>query len=285
MLSNYHTHTHYCDGKSDIQSIVIKAVELKLTTLGISSHAPLPFPCDWCMNLNQLDSYLDEIEVMKGRFHSMEIYKGLEVDFIPQITGPAQFKHKLDYTIGSIHFVEQFQSGKHWEIDGSHSVFLEGLKIIFSGNIKEAVTRYYEITREMVKSDTPDILGHLDKIKIQNFGNSIFDEHDSWYQHELRKTLDLIAQHNTIIEVNTRGIYQGKTKEPYPGYWALEYIYKKKIPIVLNSDAHYPDQLIRGFTETLQLLQKIGFTEIMTLTDGTWKSLPINSLTDRLLDP
>ncbi len=276
MWFNFHTHSTYCDGKSTLNEIAQQAALLNFNSLGFSSHAPLPFACKWCMNQEAFDQYVAEIQSLKNSTTEIEIYSGLEIDYIPNVIGPHLFKDKLDYTIGSIHFVEQFENGKRWEIDGTHHSFLEGLSEIFKDNFKEAVVRYFELTREMMANSIPTVVGHLDKIKIQNITGKFFNETDSWYQHEIKKTLDIIDQYGGIVEVNTRGIYQKKSTTTYPSPWVLELIHQKKIPITVSSDAHHKDDLINCFQETLSDLMQIGFQEIHSIKNGQWKPFKFN---------
>ncbi len=270
MWSNFHTHSTYCDGQSTLAEIVDDALKANLKCLGFSSHAPLPFNCKWCMPVEKLDQYLSEIQYLKLANKKIEIYSGLEVDYIPNRIAPLDFKQHLDYTIGSIHFVEQFKNGQGWEIDGAHSHFLEGLSEIFGHGIKDAVHRYYELTLEMVTRSTPDIVGHLDKIKIQNIGEKFFKETDAWYQEEIKMTLEAICQAGCLVEVNTRGIYQKKSATTYPSPWILALVHQKKIPITVSSDAHHKHDLINNFQETLVNLKEIGFQEINMLENGKW---------------
>jgi histidinol-phosphatase (PHP family) len=274
MVSNFHTHTAHCDGTGSCIDYVLYAKEQGLVSLGFSSHAPLPFPCRWSLPENHLADYLDEITHLQIN-HEIELYKGLEVDYIPHVTGPKKFKHLLDYTIGSVHFVDYLPDGTPWEIDGPHAVFSMGLDQIFNNNMRDVIHRYFQITREMVESDCPDIIGHLDKIKIQNHHSPYFSETESWYWSEVKATLDHISRHGSIVEVNTRGLYQGKTVEPYPGLKALTYMHQKGIPITLNSDAHHPNQLAKGFFATVKELYRIGFRELHILQRGTWRPIPL----------
>jgi len=276
MWSNFHGHSNYCDGKGEIEMYVQKALDLSMISIGISSHAPLPFPCNWCMKPAYLNSYLSDLEKVRSQHHAIEIYCGLEVDYIPDTVGPKNFRNRLDYTVGSIHFVEQFEDGTPWEIDGPHQFFLEGFEKIFRQNARETLTRYFELTREMISNDCPTLVGHLDKIKIQNLDNKLFHEQDAWYQQEIKRTVDLIGQSCAIVEVNTRGLYQKKSATTYPSPWVLEYIHQKKIPIALSSDAHHPDDLINQFDSTASLLKQIGFKNLSTLHEGRWQSLPFN---------
>lgn len=275
MWSNFHTHSTYCDGKSTLEEHVIRAQQLGTKSLGFSSHAPVPFDCKWCMKKDELDNYLQSIQSLKEKT-SLQLYKGLEVDFIPTIISPIDFTKQLDYTIGSVHFVDAFEEGEHWEIDGLHAVFLHGLEKIFQNDFKAAFIRYFELTREMILNSPPTIVGHLDKMKIQNPENKFFAETESWYQHEVKKTIRTIKDSQAIVEVNTRGIYQRKSTTTYPSPWILELLHEHNIPITLSSDAHLADDLINQFEPTAVLLNKIGFKKIHILYDGEWKPYNFN---------
>lgn len=274
MWFNFHTHSHYCDGKESLENILQAAKEQKLVSLGFSSHAPLPFDCKWSMKPEALSSYLEEISRLKSN-GEVEVYSGLEVDFIPQQIGPKDFP-QLDYTIGSIHFVEQFENGVGWEIDGSHSLFLDGLEKIFKNDIRAAIVRYFELTREMCRTSCPDVIGHLDKIKIQNQGNKFFTESEKWYRDEVFQTLGEISKCGAIVEVNTRGIYQKKSETVYPSPWIIEECFKRNIPITLHSDAHHPADLINYFPEATQIIRQAGYPTISLLTNGSWRLMPFN---------
>lgn len=256
---------------------VLQAKSLNMISLGFSSHAPVPFPCKWCMKADDLSHYLAAIDQLKKEHHEIDLYKSLEIDFIPGVISPHDFKDRLDYTIGSIHFVEKLPDGTPWEIDGMHSFFLEGYEKIFHSNIKDTISRYFELTRMMVTSSTPTIIGHIDKIKIQNVDGKFFNESDPWYQDEVIKTLDVIQQYGGIIEVNTRGLYQKKSTTPYPSPWMLEHILKKNVPITISSDAHHPSDLANQFSETATLLSTIGFKKLTILHEGKWKPFSFNA--------
>lgn len=271
MWLNFHTHSNFCDGKSTLEEIVAKAQALQVGWLGFSSHAPLPFDCPWCMKQENLTAYLNKIATFKQSQTKIEIFSGLEVDYIPEVIGPRDFSETLDYTIGSVHFVERFSDGRRWEIDGPHGHFLEGLEKIFSNNIRAVIIRYFELTREMVARSQPTIVGHLDKIKIQNIGSKFFEEDEPWYRFEIEKTLDAIGDAGCIIEVNTRGIYQKKCSTTYPSPWILELIHQRNIPITISSDAHHCDDLVNHFPETAKELNRVGFRKIHILHNGRWR--------------
>lgn len=271
MWSNLHTHSHFCDGTSSLSEIVNSAVSKNMISLGFSSHAPLPFNSPWCMKKENLTNYLHEINQLKKNTSQLQIYSGLEVDYIPGKISPEDFKNQLDYTIGSVHFVESFADGRGWEIDGTHASFNEGYEHIFKKDIHAVIARYFDLTREMITKSCPTIIGHLDKIKIQNKYHPYFDESESWYRKEVIRTLEVIRTSGAIAEVNTRGLYQKKSLTPYPSPWILDLICQQQIPITLSSDAHHPDDLVNQFPETAKLLLAIGFKKIRILMDGRWQ--------------
>jgi histidinol-phosphatase (PHP family) len=273
MWFNAHTHTNFCDGKNSIAEIVQAAEQNSIVSLGFSSHAPLPFDCKWCMRSEQLTNYQQEIHQAKSR-STIEIYSALEVDYIPTVIAPTDFA--LDYSIGSIHFVDQLKDNVHWEIDGSHQIFLKGLHEIFNNNLQACVTRYFELTREMLLKATPTVLGHLDKIKIQNLEGKYFNESDKWYREQIKETVRILQSVGTIVEVNTRGIYQKKSATTYPSPWVIELLIEKNIPLTISSDAHHYSDLTNQFEEAQQLLRAKGLKKMHALVGGNWKPFNFN---------
>jgi histidinol-phosphatase (PHP family) len=270
MWTNYHTHTNYCDGKASIAEVVASAISQNVVSLGFSSHAPIPIDCKWCMKKSSLENYLGELENQKTIGSGLPIYSSLEIDYIPGIISPKDFESKLDYTIGSVHYVDFFEDGRGWEIDGTHAFFLEGYDAIFKKDIKAVMIRYFELLREMATDFCPTIIGHMDRIKIQNIGEAFYKESDQWYQDQIKQTLSAIQKSGAIVEVNTRGLYQKRSLTTYPSPWILELILKRGIPITLSSDAHHPSDLVNQFPEVAASLRSIGFEKIKVLDRGDW---------------
>jgi len=278
--TNYHSHCYYCDGKETPEVYLQQAIRLGMPAYGISSHAPLPYELSWAMKEDDRESYVQEIQQLKEQYaEQIEVYRGLEVDFIPKVAGPSRLKESfaLDYTVGSVHFVDYFTDGHPWEIDGRHQVFLRGLEEIFANNIEAAIQRYYALIRQMVQEDPPNIVGHLDKIKIQSEDAQLFDEQAEWYQTEVIKTLDVIAEAGLIMEINTRGMYKQLTDEPYPSYWVLEQMRERNIPIMLNSDSHHPREITGHFAEVAERLLDIGYDHMRILYRGEWQDVAFTS--------
>ena len=272
--SNYHTHSLFCDGSETPEFYIQEAIKQNMSAIGFSSHAPMPFDNNYAIKDYMLEEYKTEIKSLQQR-HAGEIsvFLALEVDYIPGVIGQfnlLQKKHGLDYIIGSVHLVKEKQSGQLWFIDGPDTNYTEGLLNIFHNNIQFAVQKYYEQVSEMISIEKPTIVGHIDKVKMNNKGR-FFSEDEQWYKDLLLQTLKITAKAGSIIEVNTRGIYKKKSPSLYPGVAALEEIYKLKIPITINSDAHKPNELTLYFPETISILKDIGFKQIKYFTGPDWK--------------
>lgn len=270
-------HSHYCDGKGSLPEYVDAAKTQIMPVVGFSSHAPVPFDCIWCMQPSRLKDYMLEVRSLQRTTSGIELYLGLEVDFIPGVISPHDFASQLDYTIGSIHFVNAFGDGRPWEIDGLHTLFLEGLDKIFNGDIRAVIKRYFALTREMVRSAKPDVVGHLDKIKIQNIGGKFFAEDEPWYVEEVERTIEDIASSGAIVEVNTRGLYQKKSTTTYPSPWIIERLHSRRIPVTLSSDAHHVSDITNHFEESASTLIDIGYKQLTILLKGKWQPVSFDS--------
>jgi histidinol-phosphatase (PHP family) len=277
---NLHTHCHYCDGSSEPEEYIREAIRLGFGTLGFSSHAPVPFENRFAIQSeDQLKKYAYEIRFLKQKYAGkIEILLGLEADFIPGITRDFGYLKEfagLDYIIGGIHLIKNPEKENLWFTDGpKQESYDQGLQAIFDNDIKLAVKTYWQQVRLMIETQKPDIIAHLDKIKMHN-KNRFFTEDEAWYQEELDATLDLIARSGQVVEVNTRGIYKGRSDELFPGIDALKKIRSLHIPITLSSDAHKSEELNLYFEETKEILRKTGFEKLRLLTGKGWEEVDL----------
>lgn len=276
-LSNLHTHTHFCDGSDHPEKYVASALKAGFHTLGFSSHAPVPFKNNFAIQSpEELKEYCQTIRKLKSDYLGrIDILLALEMDYIRGLTEDFQdlkMDWKLDYSIGSVHLVRNGTEKSLWFIDGPKvESYDKGLQEIFGGDIRRAVKAYYDQINQMVLTQKPDIVGHLDKIKMHNDGR-FFSEEESWYINLWMGTLELVRQSGLVIEVNTRGIYKGRCPELFPGIEILNEIRKMQIPVVMNSDAHRPDEMDGNYSQAIKILKSAGFKEIWFFSPGGWKS-------------
>jgi histidinol-phosphatase (PHP family) len=289
LIFNLHTHTRYSDGSDDPEKYVEEAIKQGFHTLGFSDHSPVPFENTFAIREGMLGEYCNAITSLpspqppppwrRGRGGGVtQILLGLEVDFIPGITQPIDYYRKnfsFDYFIGSVHFVKSLNSNELWFIDGPNiEIYDHGLKVIFGGNIRKAVTTYYRQLNELIVNEKPDIIGHLDKIKMYN-RDRYFSESDIWYVVLVDETLDLARKSGCVIEVNTRGIYKKRSESLFPGTETLKKIRDHKIPITLSSDAHKPSELSLYFPEAKKILTDLGFKNLVLKNKDGWADVPL----------
>jgi histidinol-phosphatase (PHP family) len=277
-LTNYHSHSHYCDGVESPRAQVEAAIKQGVGIFGFSSHGPVCFTNAWSMKAERLDAYLTETRALQKEYaDQLELYVGLEVDYLPsgnssEYGGPSAYAPQLDFTVGSVHYLDQNEIGTPWEIDGSTEKFMRGLVEVHGGDIQKVICLYYGRIRSMIERDPPDIVGHLDKIKIHNWGNSLYDEDEAWYQAEIDQTLDVIAGSDCVLEVNTRGIYK-KNLNTYPSLPILQKARQRHIPVMVNPDSHAPAEVTAELLPTLSQLKNLGFRTLRILTQGQWQDV------------
>jgi len=278
-LFNFHTHTCFCDGSDEPLAYVEEAVRKRFTALGFSGHAPIPIENSFAIKDKYLGKFCDTIRALQTKFaDKIKIFLALELDYIPGLSQEFSFFKKLcrlDYTIGSVHLIPNTTNDRIWFIDGPKTeTYDQGLKELFDGDINRAVTAYYEQIIQMIFTQKPDIIGHIDKIKMHN-QDRFFTEDEKWYQELVDKTLKIIQTKGNIMEVNTRGIYKKRSYSLFPGQKILEKAYMLGIPVTISSDAHKPSELDSCFDIALQTLKDIGYKRLSVYDSNGWKSIDI----------
>ena len=120
------------------------------------------------------------------------------------------------------------------------------------------MTAFWEQTFEMIETQRMDIIAHFDKIKMHN-RNRFFTEDEQWYKVLADKAIQLIKRHDIIVEVNTRGLYKGRSDSFYPSTELLMKARKADIPVIVSSDAHKADELVLFVSEALAELERCGY--------------------------
>jgi histidinol-phosphatase (PHP family) len=277
--TNYHCHSFFSDGQSEAENFVKKAVDLHMKSMGFSEHGPLPFKTLWNIKRENIELYINEIERLKQKYKGqIEIYTGMEIDYIAmytnEITQMIPLK-KLDFTIGSIHFLGFLSDGNAWNIDGEPEMFERGFHEVYSGNGKALIDNFFSETVRMVDSLKPNIIGHIDKIKMHNTGNKYFDENAPYYINAIHDALDCIKKKDCIVELNTRGLYKHTDKLSYPSSWILKLMNEKRIRTTLSSDSHKPEELVKEFEYANDLLIEAGYRSCWLLSNGNWIESPL----------
>ena len=85
ILTNYHTHSDFCDGEGPLSGYAEAAFAKGFKALGFSSHSPVPYENDWTMQHARFDEYLKTAESLKKEWAGrLEIYTGMELDYLKE---------------------------------------------------------------------------------------------------------------------------------------------------------------------------------------------------------
>jgi histidinol-phosphatase (PHP family) len=278
--SNFHSHCTFCDGRSHPEDFIKFAIAHKFRAYGFSSHSPLPFETFWNMPKDDLPEYIAEINRLKDKYAGiLEIYLGLEIDYLDKTynASTAYFRSMpLDYRISSIHFLpwaEPLLEKNMVCIDGRYEDLEKGINDHYEGCVRRLAEHFFESSMNMVEAGGFDVVGHVDKIYMNGYRHPDFDIQAGWYRKSYLELLDFIAEKGLIVEVNSKN--KTKKGETYPHIASYRELKRRNIPVMVNSDCHYPDLVNDGRGETLALLKIAGYRTTRELVGGAWDDVEI----------
>lgn len=275
-LTNYHSHSLYCDGRAGMEDFIRFALSEGVTSYGFSSHAPLPFPTAWTMEWDRMDDYLAEFRRMKEKYaRRIELYLGLEIDYLNEESNPsiARFRElPLDYRIGSVHMLYNDKC-EVVDVDVPADVFKRIVDEQFNGDLEQVVHLYYGRLRRMLELGGFDIVGHADKMHYNAacYRPGLLDE--PWYDALVKDYFADIAARGYQVEINTKSYHDLGTFYPNERYFL--FLHELGIRVQVNSDSHYPERINSGRPEALQALKRAGYQTVMELYGGRWQEMLI----------
>ena len=268
LYSCIHTHTNFCDGTDDIETLCRSAYERGFVSLGFSSHAPIRkktgLASDWHIPDDRFQEYLDGVRDARRRWEGkLPVYLGLEVDYIKGLIGPGDrdfLSLGLDYLIGSVHYVIPPDGGEPFTVDEPPEEFRKNVREHFGGDGTGVMETYWDAVDDMIRAGGFDLLGHPDLIKKNNRGEEFFSRKSETYRRRLEKTARLAAQSGIVVEINTGGLTRGSTEETYPALNFLRYFKEENTPLIVTADAHRAEHLGGYYAEARKTLLEAGYT-------------------------
>jgi len=271
-LEDWHTHNDLCrHAIGKCEDYITKAIELSLTTIGLSDHFPygylssvlpsineIPYQ-EYSMNIEEIQLYLDNLENLKEKYNSkIDVKIAFEIDFFKDHEQTLNdhlnpFKKRLDYILGSVHML--FGTGGIFAFDDRR--FLD--KYNNYNSIDEIYILYYNTVQEMIKTKQfeRDIISHFDLPK--KFNKRPIDKEN--IMNKVTETLELIKKSGLTVEINTSGLRRD-VGEQYPSLEIIKLMYELDIPILLGSDAHHPDEIAYDFLHIIDILRKTGYSQL-----------------------
>ena len=263
---NLHTHTSFSDGNHSPEENVISAIESGMVSLGFSDHCYTYFDTSYCVQKDEIYSYINEIRRLKEIYSDkIEIYLGLELDGFAKIDE----RHEYDYIIGDIHYVRTPDGLK--AVDLSKDELIDTVKNYFDGDYVKMARSYYESYVQCIEAMRPDVLGHIDLVTKY----SLVDECSPEYIRSAKEALEASLKITPVIELNTGAMSRGYRKEPYPAVFLIDSIKDLDGKILLSSDSHDARNLTYYFDDSVELLRSRGIKSIVSYERGDFKEVKI----------
>ncbi len=251
MIVDLHNHTTLCNhAYGEMSEYVEQAIKNGTKYFGFSDHAPMDFNPEYRMQFSQMKKYEQDIKDLRQIYKDdINILLAYEVDYLEGHMDSKVLNAKVDYLIGSVHFIDK------WGFDNPE--FIGDYK---NRDIDKIWQEYFDTVEAMAKSSLFDIVGHLDLIKVFNF----LPKKD--VRLIAKDALKAIKKADMVIELNMSGLRK-PTGEIYPSSNLLQEIKALDIPITLSSDAHKPEEVGKYKTDTLAFAKNHGYDKCAIFKD------------------
>jgi histidinol-phosphatase (PHP family) len=254
-MIDYHLHGDFCGhATGELEEYVAQALRKRFVEIGFSAHLPKVTDPDpyHAMLEEDLPRYVARVQELQERYAGrITIKLGIEADYFAghEVESRRLIEaYPFDYVFGALHFLGDW-----------HFTSRAGLERYRTENPDKAYVRYFDLLRELIRSDLFDVLAHPDAIRRAGFTPNV--SMDDTYRDVAR----LLRERGMAIEVNTAGIRR-RTGSLYPEPDFLAVVAREGVPVTIGSDAHTPEDVGRDFDAAFRLLGDMGITEVATYT-------------------
>ena len=268
-FSSLHTHTTFCDGKDDVETMCRAAYEKGLAAIGFSAHAPAGktgLVTNWHLKDHRLAEYVDEVNAARRRWQEkIDVYLGLEVDYIKSLRSPLDRdiqELNLDFVIGSVHYLVP-PRGAPFTVDGPVEEMEKGIAAGFGGDGEAMMHAYWDTVLEMIALGGFDIVGHLDLVKKTNDTDGSrgrwFSRESMVYTRRLQEAAAAVSAGGFVVELSTGALNRRYHSETYPSLPFLRLLRRHNVPVMISADAHRAADLDGYYPIACQTLFEAGY--------------------------
>jgi histidinol-phosphatase (PHP family) len=264
-MKDFHIHPDYSiDSKGSVEEYIQAAIYRGLDSICFTTHIDLNPRCrvmDYWMRLDgRYSSYSDEAieryvshvrQATSDVSERIDVYCGFEFSYNPEFENTIREflqKHPADFTIGSIHRIDEMcfvcsREIYYFTIEHTPNSFIE---------------QYVELVIRLAESGLFDTIGHLDGYRKYI--------HKFWDDKELRdaelmyypKLFRRLAELQQGFEINTSALRRGQI-DFYPHTHLLELARDNGAFVnSISSDAHRPNQVGDKLSEAKKHAETIG---------------------------
>ena len=268
MFADYHLHTPLCGHAVGAPlEYVAAARACGLDEIGFSDHCPMPGTepfDDWRMRRADLPRYLDMVAEARERSAPFPVRLGLECDFIAGQEGWIEELAGLapwDYLIGSVHYV-----APGWAVDDPQFI---GRYTATGAATEEIWTAYWRAYERCAASGLFDFVAHPDLVK--KFGHRPPGDLRRFYEPAIAAA----AAGNVAVEISTAGLRK-PVGELYPAAGFLALAREARVPVVINSDAHTPQEVGQDFDQAARAARAAGYREVARFAGRHRRAVPLD---------
>jgi len=264
----------FCEhAQGTLRQMLEAALQAGYRCFGMTEHAPRPesrflYPSEIekGMDVKRLrqdfEGYARESLRLQREFDSvngMAVLRGFEIEVLPA-SGYAETmlelrrRHEFDYIVGSVHFVDEL-----W-IDGPQEEFEKAIREL--GGLEELALRYYHLVAEMVEALLPEVVGHLDLLRLNASDKRALET--PRVRRAIEQALQAVREQNGILDLNTAGYRKG-LGTPYPDAWLVRLAGRMGIGFCFGDDSHRPEDVGAGLEEARGYLLDNGIDRITSL--------------------
>lgn len=256
-MRDYHTHTYRCKhAQGDVEDYAQFALKHGLEVLGVSDHTALPD--SWCpeirMKISELAGYVEAIEKAQEKYPQLTILKGMECEY--------QKKYNT--------FFREELLGR-WGFDylalGQHLFYCEG-ELVYFWKERKGIKELKVYTDYLVQGMASGLFAYV--AHPDAFGHFYYPW-DEETRACSRYILEAAEAYHLPLEINGNGFRKGKIRTsqgvrlyyPLEPFWEMASQYK--VQVLINSDAHQPEEVGTCFREGQELVKKYNLDLIDTL--------------------
>lgn len=241
MLTNYHTHTVFCDGKDTPEEMVLRAIELGMGEIGFSSHSYTFFDTGYCMSKEDTETYKSTVRELGDRYSDrIKVLLGVEQDYFS-----LESTDDYEYVIGSVHYV--LKNGIYIPVDESKEIQIKAVEEHYGGDFYAFIEDYYKLVGDVSKKTGCDIIGHFDLITKFNEKGDLFDTTSKRYVDAVRGALGSLCDSSAVFEINTGAMSRGYRTQPYPSKEIIDFLKERGKKLIFSSDCHAKENLLHGY--------------------------------------
>lgn len=271
-LSNAHTHTTYCDGKTAIPDMAAAARALGFVSLGFSGHAAQGFDEAYSMMGGRQEQYRRELRALqrdcRARGELPRLWVGLELDAMAKEAWKRDAYENFDYVIGSAHYLCLDYGGQCVGVDGDPRLLERYVEEVFQGDGLAMARRYYQTHVGALLRDRPAVIGHFDLVRKYAASLRLFDELGTAYRRLALEALEQAVGCGGVLEINTGGMARGYMDAPYPSAELLGAWRELGGKVTITSDCHDARYLNFAFEDAALLARRAGYRSVMRLGTG-----------------